>query len=215
MSGKTNGKLNSRPDTEPPSQPSQPSQPDGSQEDVEAPRKRPRVKRDPGGFIVPARDHQGHTVRVFCSIQPTIDHEIDCIMSSHNWPFKTKGDFIRWAIVDGVRKMETMEPVRGSMAIVAETILEACRSAQLWLKFRSSLETTEQTVKSMIDGGSEQEALKLLSKLHSEVLKMDEDAWRGQYLEEFEKKFGHVWTRNHPSAASLARMQSDPKEPKQ
>lgn len=204
MSGKTNGKLDRKLDTE--------EQPNGSQEGVEAPRRRPRVKNDPGGFIVPARDHQGHKVRIFCSIQPTLDHEIDCILASKNWPFKVKGDFMRWAVSEGVKKLETTEPVRGSMMVVAETILETCRSAILWIKFRSSIEATEQTVKSMIDGGNEEEALKLLSRLHTEVLRMEEDSWREQYLEEFGKKFSHLWQRNHPSAASLARMQPDPKE---
>lgn len=171
-----------------------------------APAPRPTESYDPGHYIVPGQDHKGHSVRVWCRVRPDVDHEIDAIVTSHNWPFRVKGDFIRWAIWEGVKNIQKQRPVPGSMIVVAETIMETCRSTELWLKFKTSIEMADSTVRSFMDAGNEQEALKLLSRLRSEVLKLEEAQWREQYLKEFDKRFGHIWARYKTGAVNLGSM---------
>lgn len=159
---------------------------------------------DPSHYTVPGQDHKGHSVRIWCRIQPTVDHEIEAIVQSHNWPFRTKGDFARWAIWEGVKRMEKMAPVPGSMIVVAETILESCKASQHWLKFKSSVDATEQTVRALIESGNEEESLKLLSGLRSQVMRLEESSWREQWMREFDKRFGHIWDRAKRSAIDLS-----------
>jgi hypothetical protein len=159
---------------------------------------------NPSHFVVPGQDHKGHSVRLWCRIQPTCDHEIEAIVQSHNWPFKTKGDFARWAIWEGVKRIEKMAPVPGSMIVVAEAILESCKASAHWLAFKSSVDSTEQTVRSLIDSGNEEEALKLLSNLRTQVMKLEEASWREQWLNEWNKRFGHIWARAREKAVDLS-----------
>lgn len=170
-----------------------------------APSQAPIQQYDPSHYIVPGQDHHGHSVRVWCRVQPSVDHEIDAIVSSKNWPFRVKGDFVRWAIWEGIKRLEKMKPVPGSMIVVAETIMETCKSSEMWLKFRSSIDAAEHTVKSFMEANNEQEALKLLSQIRSEVLKLEEAPWREQYLQEFDKRFGILWERHRKSAIRLDR----------
>lgn len=158
---------------------------------------------NPSHFTVPGQDHKGHSVRLWCRVQPSCDHEIEAIVQSHNWPFKTKGDFCRWAIWEGVKRIEKMAPVPGSMIVVAETILESCKASQHWLKFKSSVDATESTVRALIDSGNEEEALKLLSSLRTQVLKLEEASWREQWLNEWDKRFGHLWERAKQNPVQL------------
>jgi hypothetical protein len=158
---------------------------------------------DPSHYIVPGQDHKGHSVRVWCRVQPSVDHEIEAIVQSHNWPFRVKGDFVRWAIWEGVKRIQKMKPVPGSMIVVAETIMESCKAADQWLKFKTSVETTETTVRNLLDSGNEEEALKLLSQLRTNVLKLEEASWREQWLMEWNKRFGHIWERAKKSAVGL------------
>lgn len=158
---------------------------------------------DPGHYLVPGQDHHGHSVRVWCRIQPTIDHEIDAVIASKNWPFRVKGDFIRWAIYDAVKRLEKHKPVPNSMIVVADVIMDQCKQADLWLRFRSSIDALDHTVKSFMDAGNEEEALKLLSNTRAQVLKLEEAVWREQYLTEFDKKFGHLWDRHKRRAVAL------------
>jgi len=164
---------------------------------------------DPSHYIVPGQDHKGHSVRLWCRVQPTVDHEIEAIVQSHNWPFKTKGDFCRWAIWEGVRRLEKMATVPGSMLVVAESIMESCKVSSQWLKFQSSVDATEITVKALIDSGNEVEALKLLSNLRNQVMRLEEASWRDQWMVQFDKRFSHVWERNKKNAVDLTKV--DPK----
>lgn len=159
---------------------------------------------DPSHYSVPGQDHKGHSVRIWCRVQPSIDHEIDAIVQSHNWPFRTKGDFARWAIWEGVKRLEKMAPVPGSMIVVAETILESCKASAHWLKFKNSIDATEDTVKALMDSGNETEALKLLSGLRTQVLKLEEASWREQWIREFDKRFKHLWDRAKNNPANLS-----------
>jgi hypothetical protein len=158
---------------------------------------------DPGYYIVPGQDHNGHSVRVWCRVQPTQDYEMDVIVNSRNWPFKMKGDFVRWAIWEGIRRIEKMKPVPGSMIVVAETIMDQCRAAEMWLKFKSSVDAAEKTVRNLLDSGNEPEALKLLSALRTHVMKLEEASWRDQWMREFEKRFGHIFSRAKEKAIRL------------
>lgn len=158
---------------------------------------------DPSHYNVPGQDHKGHSVRIWCRVQPSIDHEIEAIVQSRNWPFRTRGDFARWAIWEGVKRLEKMTPVPGSMIVVAETILEQCKVSSQWLKFKNSIDATESTVRALLDGGNETEALKLLSGLRTQVLKLEEASWREQWIGEFDKRFGHLWERAKRNAVNL------------
>lgn len=159
---------------------------------------------DPSHFIIPARDHQGHSTRLWCNVQPSVDHEINVIMASKNWPFKLKGDFVRWSVWEGVKRIEKMKPVPGSMIVVAETIQESCRAAMQWLAFKTSVDSTDSTVKALMDSGNETEALKLLSNLRTQVMKLEEASWREQWMGEFNKRFGHLWDRHKKNATNLS-----------
>jgi len=137
-----------------------------------------------------------------------MDHEIVQIVASRKWPFKMKGDFLRWAAWEGIKRLEKAEPVPHSMLMVAETIVESARQAELWNAFKTSVDSLEKSVKSFQDSGNEEEALKLLAKIKNDVLKMDEDVWREEWLKEFEKRFGHLWARHGTRAVSLQRAQA-------
>lgn len=162
---------------------------------------------DPAKFIVPGRDHHGDSVREWCRVQPSTDHEVDAIIASKKWPFRTKGDFLRWAIWEGVKRINTMESVPGNMINVAETIIETCRASEIWMRFKTSIDATETMVKTFMEAGNESEALKLLSRVRAEAMKLEESGWRDQYMQEFEKRFGHIWARQNQRSVGLGRAE--------
>lgn len=159
----------------------------------------------PDQFIVPARDTKGVSVREWVRVQPAVHHEIDAIIQSKKWPWRTRGDFMRWAIYDAVKRTLRLKEVPNSMVIVAEQIMQASRESELWHTFRTSINELERAVRNHIEGGNEQEALKLLSTARANVLKLEEAPWREQYLREFEQRFGHIWERNKGKQVRLDR----------
>lgn len=110
---------------------------------------------------------------------------------------------MRWALYEGIKRLEKQKPVPGNMLSVAETIVETCRAQELLLSFRSSVDAVEHAVKEFMGSGNEQQALKLLSKVRSEVLKMTEDSWRTQYIRELDMRFGHLWAKQKGKGVRL------------
>jgi len=153
-------------------------------------------KYDPGHYKIPGTDHQGHSTRVWCRVQPSMDHALEMIVQSKNFPFGTKGDAVRWMIWEGIKRLEEMEPVPNCMLNVAEIMIETSRNAQFWDKFKTSLDATEHAVKMYQNSGNEQEAMKLVATCKALALKIPEDIWREQYLVELDKRFGSLFERH-------------------
>lgn len=160
-------------------------------------------KYDPKDWIVPGQDHNGNSVREWFRCQPTMDREIEVILTARKFPFRVKGDLLRWAVWEGIKKLNRMEDIPTSMFNVAEIMIKTSREAEMWHKFRTSIEVTKKAVQDYVDTGNEEEALKLLSAIKAEVIKIEEDVWRRNYLEALEKEFGHIWERNKKRAAKL------------
>lgn len=150
---------------------------------------------DPQDFILPGQDHNGNSERIFCRVQPSIERELDVIVQSRNWPFKTKGDVIRWCVHQGIKMLERMEPMPNTFMPVAESIQAAARDQEYWHAFQTSLDQLEKTIGLHMNSGSEEEAMKLLSECKTSALKIQEDIWREKFMKEFERRFGHVFER--------------------
>lgn len=163
-------------------------------------------KYDPAEFNVPASDHKGHSERLWCRVQPSMDREVDTIVSSRKWPFKTKGDFCRWAVWEGIKKIHGMEPVPNSMLVVAEAMIRTAQATESWITFQKSVDQAEHTVKMLMGVGNEREVWKLLSSLRSMVEGMEEENWRQSYMDEFKKRFGHILAQQKGKAVPLNRM---------
>ena len=59
-------------------------------------------------FIIPAKDHQGHTERGWFHMPPPVDRALEVVLREHHFPFRTKGDVIRWCVVTGLKMLEKL-----------------------------------------------------------------------------------------------------------
>lgn len=160
-------------------------------------------KYDIADYCVPATDHQGHSNRIFCRVQPGMDHAIDKYVQGKQFPFGTRGDFMRWAIWRGLKELERLEPCPDAMMCVAEIMIESARNAQFWTKFKTSLDTTENAVKLYISTNNDEEALKLVNRCKALAEKIEEPIWKQQYMEELSKRFDYLYKRNSRTPVKL------------
>lgn len=162
-----------------------------------------RKKDDPGNYIIPAQDHHGHTARIACRVQPTVERQIDVVVQSKKFPFRGEGDFMRWAVWEGLKEIEKRSDCPNNFLLMAENNIALARDAVYWHTFQTSLDTLQKTVEMHISSGSEGEALGLLADAKANALKMEEDVWREKYLKEMERRFGHIWERFKGKRATL------------
>ena len=148
-------------------------------------------KYDPGDFIIPASDAKGHSERVWCRLQPGHDRQLDVILRSRKFPFRTKGDIIRWATVRGLRILEQMEEVPSVMKQV-DMIMDVLNDEQLHQDCLNVFDKTRERVASYIAAGSSGQARRLVATLKMHTSKMPDDYWRGVYMDRLEKEFGYL-----------------------
>jgi len=146
----------------------------------------------PFDFVIPGSDHQGHSERVYCRVQPQHARALSKILTSKRFPFRTTGDIMRWCIIRGMKVLDRLEPMPGFLGM-AETINEVLRQQLYLQEFTSMFSTMTQVIQQHISAGAEGEARKLLSVVLGHIRKMeDEPFWRKKAEEEVKARFGHL-----------------------
>src|SRR5690606_21898781 len=62
----------------------------------------PAHERD---YLVPAQDHNGHHMRLYCRCAPVLGKMVADIHASRKYPFRTLGDVVRYCVATGARRL--------------------------------------------------------------------------------------------------------------
>lgn len=146
---------------------------------------------NPADFVIPASDHQGHSERVWCRIQPQHDRAISVIMKSGNFPFRTEGDFMRWAIVRAIAVCNQLEPMPGFIG-AADAITEILRQEAYLQELTSMFAKMETVINHHIATGANGEARKLLQTILGRIRAIEEPYWKRKCEDDLVKRFGHL-----------------------
>jgi hypothetical protein len=147
---------------------------------------------NPADFIIPGSDHQGHSERVYCRVQPQHARAMSKILAAHKFPFRTTGDLMRWCIVRGVRVLDKMRPMPGFIG-AADAINEVLKQQLYMQEFLAMFQTMTSVIQTHIANGAEGEARKMLSVVLGHIRRMeDEPYWRKKAEDEVRLRFGHL-----------------------
>ena len=162
-----------------------------------------RNKYPPESFIIPGQDNNGNSVRVWCRVIPLLERSMDILFASHKFPFKSKGDLMRWCIKMGVERLEEMEPALGSVTAQVDAMLSVLRDEELHHSFLTLFNTMAGTVGMHIQAQALGEARRVISDMRRMMDRIDNDYWRGRYQKELEDKFGHLLKGSIVAGAGL------------
>lgn len=162
-----------------------------------------RGKYPPEAFIIPGQDQNGNSVREWCRVVPLLDRAMDILFASRKFPFKSKGDLMRWCIKVGVERLEEMEPVQGSVLAQVEAMASILRDEELNHAFLTIFNTMAGTVGMHIQAQAMGEARRVISEMHRCIAKIENEYWRGRYQQELEAKFGHLLKGSLVAGAGL------------
>lgn len=159
-----------------------------SDHDDSAPR---HQKYDPADFIIPATDAKGHSERAQCRVMPAEDRALDVILASKKFPFRSKGDIMRWSIYQGIRRLERMEDVP-SVTHQVDAIVLVLRDEQFNHDFMATFEALGAVIQKHLANGAQGEARRLVTLVKDKIQKMPEGHWRDKYLGTLEERYGHI-----------------------
>ncbi len=166
-----------------------------------------RLKYDPSSYVLPAADVHGISIRKQFRCQPTMSNEIGKIIQSKRFPWQQEGDFMRWAVWEGIKRVERMEDIPDSMYSVALSMMETCQMQLMLITFSRSLEAVAKSIGTLQEMGMEGEALKHLSELRDNAARVVEPQWREKYMKEFDRRFGHLYEKAKRRASPLPRTE--------
>lgn len=147
---------------------------------------------NPADFIIPGSDHQGHSERIFCRVQPQHARAGNVIFRTKKFPFRTEGDMFRWCYVRGLKVLDRLDPTPGFLG-VADAIGEVMKQEMYQQEFTSMFGMMEKVIGQHVANGSDKEARKMLGTVIRHIRSIDgDDHWKEKCEIEVVKRFGHL-----------------------
>ena len=142
-------------------------------------------------FIIPSQDTKGHSERIYFRVQPGHARELNMMLASKKFPFRTMGDMLRLFTklgIDLLKTVETFPSVSGQV----DSVLKIVRDEQFYLEFISIYEQAGNAINRYIGSGEHGQARKLVVMMREEIRKMPKGYWREKYGKELKNKFGYL-----------------------
>ncbi len=144
-------------------------------------------------FRVPGKDTQGHSSRVWCTVQPDHERLVDIIVQSRRFPYRTKGDLYRHAIDRHVKWLETLggEGI-SSIYQTVDVILDVMREEERHADFRAVFDPLATRIANYLSQGQIDMAASLAARINSHIEAMPDGMWKEKYQAEMVRRFGYL-----------------------
>ena len=146
---------------------------------------------DPNEFRVPASDTKGHNLRFQMRYQPGMAQQLENIVGSHRWPYKTQADVVRHAVLRHLHWLEQQFPVKSVTAQV-EAISAVMREEEFQQEFENVFNKLQAQVNTMIGGGRKSQATALVTRVWLMLQDMPDGDWKKDYVGEMQGRFGSM-----------------------
>ncbi len=158
-------------------------------------------------YHVPARDTQGHSVRVQFHMPPVLLAQIQKIVASKMTPIRKNGDLYRVAVWHMVKEIERLEGPIPSVIIKVDAILDIMRDDELASDFQAIFAKLGTRIADHMGRGAIGEATRLSLAVKKQIMGMPEGYWHDRYMTEFTDRFGHLIDSKRK--ASLIQFEKD------
>lgn len=142
-------------------------------------------------WYIGARDAQGHSARLWFTAQPGHARDLNSIVASKKFPYRTVGDVLRHALHRHLKWIQTQHRFRSVMGQV-EMLLEICREEDFGMDLRKSIEHIAGIINKHIAAGNQGQAIRFYLKAMGAVQGMPDGFWQDKYKDELESRFGHL-----------------------
>ena len=151
----------------------------------------PENKPDSSEFIIPASDTKGHSARHWFRCIPAMARQVEQIIQSKKFPYRTKGDLLRHALHKHMGWLVSVEPMV-TVSGQVDAILEVMRDEEMSNDFALVFEKMGERISQHIANESHREAARLVLTIQACVKEMPEGFWKDKYQEKLKRKYGSL-----------------------
>lgn len=142
-------------------------------------------------FCLTASDEKGHSLPVSTRVAPSMAMQLDIILSSKQWPFRTKGDIVRTALIKYFKYLEVEKPIPGSMLGHILAVEEIVRWNEAQKQFLETISQAEALVKGLSYSDPDI-ARTVLLDIKEAIDKMPDGPWRFKFVREYEVRMRSI-----------------------
>lgn len=143
-------------------------------------------------FLVPGRDGNGVSARIWCNVVPAINRMMDGILTTGRFPFRSKGDIMRWCMKIGLDRLAFMTPEVGDLSTEVNAVINLLQRELHRQEFATIFHSMTLMVDAHSNAGELDEARDLVREIYGLLSQITNERWRGKYLTEINSKFGHL-----------------------
>jgi len=158
---------------------------------------------NPDEFRIPASDTKGHSARLWFRAIPAMARQMEQVVQSKAFPYRTKGDLLRHALhrhMSWLGRQDDITSVSGQV----DVILEIMRDEEANNDFQAVFSRLGERVTQHLTRGSTREAQRLILTVKRHIDRMPEGFWKDRYKEELMDRYGEL--ANGGTRANLGDM---------
>ena len=141
-------------------------------------------------FRVPAADNKGHSVRCWFRCIPLIAHQVEQIVQSQSFPYRTNSDLYRHAVHRHLDWLSEQGENVCSLGKQVNVIMTIMRDEERNSEFAEVFTKLTERVNQHLTTGANKEAVRLISEVQRAINGMPDGFWRDRYQKELITKFG-------------------------
>ena len=139
-------------------------------------------------FRVPASDTKGHSARQWFRCIPSMARQIEQVIQSKAFPYRTKGDILRHALHRHMQWLQTLDPVI-TICSQVDAMLELLRDEEMNNDFNVVFTRLDFRINHYLSDGSQEEAIRLVGVIRDHVERMPNGFWKDRYRSKLVKSY--------------------------
>jgi hypothetical protein len=157
---------------------------------------------NPEEFLVPAQDEKGHSAREWVRLQPALEADVEFILSSKVFPYRSKSDLLRHAIYRHIQWLHRCKESMPKHLLVAfEAILEVLRNEELNQRNEHVFEQLRSVMEGYLSHGDNGEAKRVLAIIRSKLRGVQDGPWKRRFLSKLDRSYTE---KEQPAATEAA-----------
>lgn len=142
-------------------------------------------------WLIPGRDEKGGYIRETVGLPPAMDRLLDSVVASHYFPYVTKSDVVRHALLMHMRFLRRVRPQVPKIYLIS--VLESVRDLVNDDDFRARQEQIYSDIDARIQyylsRGDTGDAIRLLVGVKSRLNSLPDSGWKRRIMERFERHY--------------------------
>lgn len=142
-------------------------------------------------LVVPASDTKGRSERIWVRMPPLMIRGCQMLVASGQYPWKTPGDFQRFAIHDAMRRLQRDAPSEVvSVISQVEAMKGILQHEEMHAEFLGVFERMSRVVEAYRASNAHDEARRTIAEMRAQINGMPSGYWRSEYRKKLKERYG-------------------------